>query len=78
MLQLRDLKSDFFSPLSKEFCLYFYILMVLSFILLATSVGTVVYTIIKGKASFVDGVVSLLGPSLLYLNNRLLYTMCVN
>ena len=75
---LRDLDAELFSPLSKEYCLYFYALTVLSFILLALSGGTVVYYLIEGKADFMTGLLSLLGPALLYFNNRLLYSMCVH
>ena len=75
---LRELNTDLFSPLSKEYCMYFYALTVLSFLLLALSAGSVVYYLIEGKADLMTGLLSLLGPALLYFNNRLLYSMCVH
>ena len=75
---LRNFNAEFFSPLSKEYCMYFYVLTVISFLLLAMSVGSVIYYLVKGKADLLTGVMSLLGPALLYFNNRLLYSMCVH
>ena len=75
---LRDLDAELFSPLSKEYCMYFYILTVISFLLLAMSAGSVIYYLIEGKADLITGLMSLLGPALLYFNNRLLYSMCVH
>ena len=75
---INNLDKQLFSPLSKDYCMYFYILTVIAFVLLAMSVCTFVYYVIEGKADIFTGVVSLIGPFLLYFNNRLLYSMCVH
>ena len=74
----QDLKSDLFSPLSKDYCLYFYILTIISFVFLVISVVNSVMYLSKGKGKVTNAVMSLCGPLLLYFNNRLLYSMCVN
>ena len=66
-----------FSPLSKEYCLYFYYLSVISFVFLFVALYHGIVLIVKGKANFIQTILSLLAPFLLYFNNRLLYSMCV-
>ena len=73
-----NLNAELFSPLGKEYCMYFYILTVISFLLFAISTFSVIYYIGKGKADILGGIMSLMGPALLYFNNRLLYSMCVH
>lgn len=74
----QDLETQLFSPLSKGYCMYFYALTVISFALLALSIGSTVYFLVAGKVHIFSGLMSLLGPVLLYLTNRLLYSMCVH
>ena len=74
----QDLDAQLFSPLSKEYCVYFYALTVFSFALLALSTGSAIYYLVEGKLNIFSGLMSLLGPALLYFNNRLLYSMCVH
>ena len=74
----QNLDAQLFSPLSKEYCVYFYALTVISFALLALSIGSAIYYLIQGKVDIFSGMMSLLGPALLYFNNRLLYSMCVH
>ena len=74
----QDLDAQLFSPLSKEYCVYFYALTVISFALLALSIGSAIYYLVEGKVDVFSGLRSLLGPALLYFNNRLLYSMCVH
>ena len=74
----QDLDAQLFSPLSKEYCVYFYALTVISFALLALSIGSAIYYLVEGKVDVFSGLMSLLGPALLYFNNRLLYSMCVH
>ena len=66
-----------FSPLSKEFCLYFYYLSVISFVFLLVAVYNGIALLSKRKASILTAVLGLVAPFLMYFNNRLLYTMCV-
>lgn len=75
---LQSLDALLFSPLSKDYCVYFYVLTVISFALLALSIASSVFYLIEGKVDIFSGLMSLLGPSLLYFNNRLLYSMCVH
>ena len=77
-IMFRDLDAQLFSPLSKEYCMYFYALTVMSFALLALSIGSSVYYLVEGKVDVFSAVMSLTGPALLYFNNRLLYSMCVH
>ena len=74
----QQLDAQLFSPLSKEYCVYFYALTVISFALLALSIGSAVYYLVEGKVDIFSGLMSLVGPALLYFNNRLLYSMCVH
>lgn len=74
----QNLNAQLFSPLSKEYCVYFYSLTVISFALLVLSIGSTVYYLVEGKVDIFSGLMSLLGPALLYFNNRLLYSMCVH
>ncbi len=66
-----------FSPLSKDFCLYFYYLSVIAFIFLLLAVYNGLGLLLKKKTSVLQAVLGLVAPFLLYFNNRLLYTMCV-
>ena len=75
-MQSFDLDS-YFSPLGKEYCAYFYWLTIIAFFLFVLALGNSVFLVLKGKANPVTSIVLLLGPFLLYFNNRLLYTMCM-
>ena len=72
-----SIAAEFFSPLGREYCLYFYVLTVVAFIVLAVSVVSGAYQVIQGRADIIGTVVAMLGPLLLYFNNRILYSMCV-
>lgn len=72
-----SLSAEFFSPLGREYCLYFYVLTVVSFMVVAISIVAGVYHIAQGRADIIGTVMGLLGPLLLYFNNRILYSMCV-
>ncbi len=58
--------------------LYFYYLTIISFVLLALSAADKVYHMAKGKVNPVSALLALVGPALLYFNNRLLYSMCLH
>lgn len=72
-----SMAAEFFAPLGREYCLYFYILTVMSFIVMAVAVVSGIYHVIQGRADIVTSVMSMVGPLLLYFNNRILYSMCV-
>lgn len=75
---LREIDSQLFSPLSKEYCVYFYALTVISFVLFIMSVANLGYCLFKSKTKVLEGILALCGPAILYFNNRLLYSMCVH
>jgi hypothetical protein len=72
-----------FSPLNKDFCLYFYYLSILSFIVLMISVIGLVYYLFTSKSkdaghhyAYMFGLV--ITYALMYFHMRLFYSMCVN
>ena len=74
MNQLQNLPELLFSPLGKDYCLYFYILSVFAFVLLVVSKSLKN----KGKGLIFDLVTLTSVPLVLYFQNRLFYSMCMN
>ena len=70
--------QDLFSPLGREYCVYFYYLTILAAVFFVLALVHAVYSIAQGERGILDSIVYLAGPFLLYFNNRLLYSMCVN
>ena len=70
--------DNLFSPLGKEYCVYFYWLSVIAFIFLLLALYNSLMALLKGKFRVFNFVMSLIGPGLIYFNNRLLYSMCLN
>lgn len=70
----------FFSPLSKEYCVFFYLMSVIMFVLLVMSMIGVVFIILKSKKKTDYPLLfsNVLTLALVYFQNRLLYSMCVN
>ena len=69
------------SPLSKDYCYYFYILGILSFVMLIVGLVSGLMKVLTEKNILVGLahlVMMSLGPLIAYYVNRLLYTMCVN
>ena len=75
---MASLVDNLFSPLGKEYCAYFYWLSVIAFIFLLLVLYNSLMLLLKGKFKVLYFVISLFGPGLMYFNNRLLYSMCVN
>ncbi len=77
MNQINDI---FFSPLGKEYCAYFYIVSVIIFAMLVIALITSLITIIKSKKKTNPAllITNLFTLALVYFQNRLLYSMCVN
>ena len=73
-----DFTDNLFSPLGKEYCVYFYWLTVIAFIFLLLALYNSLMALLKGKFKVFNFVMSLIGPGLIYFNNRLLYSMCLN
>jgi hypothetical protein len=67
---------NLFAPLGREYCVYFYWLTVIAFILFFLALVDTVMRVLKGRARLLNGFIALLAPFLLYFNNRLLYSMC--
>lgn len=74
---MNSLEELFFSPLGKEYCLLFYYSAIISFIIFALGVVGGTYHVMTGRMNLFSLVLSLVSPGILYLNNRLLYSMCV-
>ena len=70
---------DLFKPLSKDYCLYFYILSILGFVLIILNILFLVWNVYKRKngSEIVKNIFSILGVFILYFQNRLFYSMCV-
>lgn len=75
---MNSLEDLFFSPLGKEYCLLFYYSSVMAFIIFALGLIGGVYHVMTGRMNMFMLVLSLVSPGILYLNNRLLYSMCVS
>ena len=73
-----NLEQTLFSPIGREYCVYFFWLTVIAFIFFALVFCDIVVSIVKGKGHIWRSLVSLIFPFLVYFNNRLLYSMCVN
>ena len=71
---MNKLLDSLLGPLGPEFCNYFYILMIISLVVLAAAAIGVVRRLLMDKKA---DVVLLVQPLLVYFVNRLLYTMCV-
>ena len=74
--------NQYFGPLSREYCVYFYALSIIfagMFIMSAVSIGVFMVTNIKkvNLMFIVNSILILLNSFLAYFANRLLHTMCV-
>ena len=72
--------NDFFAPLGKEYCNYFYFLAIFFFVLMiAQIILFVVKAMQKGNVKELPQLfMNMLYPLLAYFQNRLLYSMCGN
>lgn len=78
---MNSLNNQLFSPLDRKYCIYFYYLSVLGFILLMFLILSSLYIGLTSKNSGVFGyqmIMVALGYAIFYFQNRLLYSMCVN
>jgi len=74
--------DDYFGPLSREYCGYFYILSVMFGFFFVFSILSIIYTFVvnykKINAMFVaNSLVLLINIFFVYFTNRLMHTMCV-
>tara|TARA_Y100000817_G_C16600798_1_gene430672 strand:+ start:19 stop:246 length:228 start_codon:yes stop_codon:yes gene_type:complete len=71
------LENKLFSPLSREYCAYFYYLTVFTLIFFVIAAVEAIYSVMKGDVSPVRAIVTLVAPFIIYFQNRLLYSMCL-
>ena len=81
MNELKRFNDLFFSPLGKEWCLYYYILLVIAFIGLAITVVTAVLSVLNAKKFTVSGFFKntfgpILTSTIVYFLSRLTYSIC--
>jgi len=74
--------NQYFGPLSREYCIYFYALSIIFGVMFIISVVSITYFMVthikKVNMMFiVNSVLILLNSFLAYFANRLLHTMCV-
>ena len=68
--------QTFFSPYGRDYCLYFYVLMIVAFIYLAIALFESVRLLLEGELSILQAIMGMLGPFMHYFLSRLLYSMC--
>lgn len=76
---MSGLNETLFGPLSKQYCLYFYLLSVFGFIFLAIAVIGMLFNMFSKKmdGKVVGGfLMAALGYGIFYFQSRLLYSMC--
>lgn len=77
-----DLIDTFFSPLGKEWCVYYFAILIFVFIFLIISVISAVVGIFKLKKFTFNEVYLLCIPIImnlvLYLQSRIIYSICVS
>ena len=79
---MANFMDQYFGPLSREYCVYFYALSIvfgIMFVMSAVSIAYFMITHIKkvNTMFIVNSVFILFNSFLAYLANRLLHTMCV-
>ena len=78
---LSGVVNDLVGPISEKYCFYFYILSVLAIVFFAIIFVGIIWTGVTKKMGFSFFFLSLLYSTqflLVYLQNRLLYNMCIH
>lgn len=78
-----SLENYLFGPLDKRYCMLFYIFAILAFFTFFVAVIGLIVSLVKGSKKFSMTelffvLYSLLMSFLIYLQNRLLYSMCIS
>lgn len=74
---MADLYEMFLGPLPESYCLYFQVITVFSLLMIAMVVVGIVSTLLtNGKQSVPVLLGGLVGYIMVYLQNRILHTMC--
>ena len=75
-----ELSDYYFGPLSRKYCVWFYWLSVVGFVMLVLLLASSLYIALSQKMSK-EVVMSIISSALVYgvfyFQNRLLYTMCI-
>lgn len=77
---MSDIMQTLYGPLDKDYCLYFLVFSIIGFLLLVLgAISVLIYGITKKeKISFYFlSMVPLVAYFLMYLQNRILYQMCI-
>ena len=72
--------NNIVGPISNKYCIYFYILSVLAIVFFVVVLGVIVWSGVTKKIKLSYMVVALVYSAqflLIYLQNRLLYNMCI-
>jgi hypothetical protein len=76
-----DLMTTFFSPLGKEWCLYYFFILVFVFIVSILAVFTSLIEVINLKKKTFSSVFMTLLPiltyAIIYFQSRLIYSICI-
>lgn len=75
-----NIQQTLFSPLGKQYCLYFYILSVIGLIFVAVVIFSAIIIGVskrKGLEFYLAALMGSLGYAVFYFQNRLLYSMCI-
>jgi len=75
-IQNSEIMKKLFGPLDGQWCLYFYVLAVISFVFLVMSVGNLVMCLFSKKKMKMTSVLATVQLLIAYFINRLLYSMC--
>ena len=79
---MSDLTDRFFSPLGKEWCIYYFVILVFIFIVLVLSIVSAVIGLFSLKKFNFTEIYLLCIPVvmnlILYLQSRIIYSICVS
>lgn len=76
-MSFNTVEQSLFSPYGRQYCNYFYVLMVVSLLYLLLVIVTTIYLLFKNKINLYDGFLGMTMPFLMYFTNRLSYSMCM-
>ena len=75
---MQTFNEMFFAPISREYCNWFYFLTICAFVFMIIAAIDTISAIVSGNTTVLSGILSFIGPFLLYFSNRLLYSMCAS
>ena len=77
-IQNSEIMKKLFGPLDGQWCLYFYVLAVISFVFLVMSAGNLVMCLFSKKKMNMVSIFATVQLLIAYFVNRLLYSMCAS